>query len=100
MRNNIYYILYIFIHICARNFNYWYIYILQIIHIDGAKAQKPKIPDFNKGTLPYELNIRGSTVMNNLEVCDLKTSTFSEKWTPILGKLEEYFVYIHTMYCK
>ncbi|XP_071582104.1 uncharacterized protein [Temnothorax nylanderi] len=44
----------------------------RIIHIDGAKAKKPKIPDFNIGTLPYELIIRSNTVINHLGTFDIK----------------------------
>lgn len=47
-------------------------FILKIIHIDGAKAKKPKISDFNHGTLPYELIIRSNTIVNNLGTYDLK----------------------------
>jgi len=48
-------------------------YILQIIHIDGAKARRPKVTDFNHGTLPYELIIYSNTIINNLGTFDLKT---------------------------
>ncbi|XP_072760985.1 uncharacterized protein [Anoplolepis gracilipes] len=44
----------------------------RIIHIDRAKAKKTKVPEFNQGTLPYELIIRSNTIISNLGLFDLK----------------------------
>lgn len=35
-------------------------------------AKKPKVQDFNQGTLPYELIIRSNTIINNIGPFDLK----------------------------
>ncbi|XP_029177661.1 uncharacterized protein LOC114945571 [Nylanderia fulva] len=50
----------------------FYIQPNRIVHIDGAKAKKVKIPEFNKGTLQYELIIRSNTTINTLGNFDLK----------------------------
>ncbi|XP_029159109.1 uncharacterized protein LOC114931302 [Nylanderia fulva] len=50
----------------------FYIQPNRIVHIDGAKAKKVKIPEFNQGTLQYELIIRSNTTINTLGNFDLK----------------------------
>jgi len=45
---------------------------MQIIHIDGANAKKPKISEFNQSTLSYELIIRSNTFINNIGAFDLR----------------------------
>ncbi|XP_072766281.1 uncharacterized protein [Anoplolepis gracilipes] len=40
----------------------------RIIHIDGVKAKKTKVPEFNQGTLPYELIICSNTIISNLVI--------------------------------
>lgn len=42
------------------------------MHIDDAKAKRLKIPEFNQGTLQYELIIRSNTTINTLGNFDLK----------------------------
>lgn len=42
------------------------------MHIDGAKAKQIKIPEFNRGTLGYELIVRSNTIINNLGSYNLK----------------------------
>ncbi|XP_071642147.1 uncharacterized protein [Temnothorax longispinosus] len=66
-----------------------------IVHIDGAKAKKTKVPEFNQGTLPYELIIRSNTIINNLGTFDLKTVINAIK--PQLVNLSD--VFQHLNYC-
>ncbi|XP_071642074.1 uncharacterized protein [Temnothorax longispinosus] len=63
-----------------------------IVHIDGAKAKKTIFPEFNQGTLSYELIIRSNTIINNLGTFDLKTAI-----KPQLVNLSD--VFQHLNYC-
>lgn len=70
------------IRIIINSYNNNYFYLInhfQIIHIDGGKAKKPKIPEFNHSTLPYEIIIQQNTIINNLGVFNLKLNINAKK---------------------
>ncbi|XP_011863913.1 PREDICTED: uncharacterized protein LOC105559885 [Vollenhovia emeryi] len=63
----------------------------KIIHIDGAKAKKPKITDFNHGTLPYELIVCSNTIINILGTFDIKLNINAVQPQKVtLTKIPEY----------
>lgn len=42
--------------------------ILQILHLDGVQARPPKLPQFNKGNVRFELLIKETTVVSTLGI--------------------------------
>jgi len=54
-----------------------YVFI-DYIHLDGVQARTPKFTQFNNGNMPYELQLRSSTIINTLGKYELKNNVQSE----------------------
>lgn len=44
------------------------------MHLDGVQARIPKIASYNNGNVPFELHVRGNTILTILGKYDLSES--------------------------